>query len=378
MRATDGGTLLDNVTHTLVALTLARTPLGRAGRGTTAVLVIASNAPDIDAISAARGGVASYLQWHRGPTHGPLGVVGLGLFVAGVVWLAMRLRRAKEGDAPVATPSMLIAISMLGVLMHIGMDLPTSYGTRLLSPFDWRWFAADWLPIVDIYLLFALGAALVFGGVSASARRRSAAIALALLALSYGIRGVAHHEALSVAPRLFGPTLPQPCGPSGFQPSRVDFWPRPVAATSRDPAVRPCLVELAAIPTFLSPLRWRVIAHLSNAYEIQDIDLLDSKFRTPANAAEASWRRTLRIPNVWTDAVHKAATTRSAKIFLGFSRFPAARSATDRDGVAIVRWFDARFVGGIITLEQPSRNAGPFALTIRIHPDGLIEEELTR
>lgn len=359
-------------------MTLARTTIGRAGRGTTAALVIASNAPDIDAISGVRGGVASYLQWHRGPTHGPLGVVGLGLLVAGVVWLAMQLGRAKEGGARPATLPMLIAVSMLGVSAHIGMDLPTSYGTRLLSPFDWHWFALDWVPIVDIYLLLALGAALVRGRGPASARRRHAAIALALLALNYGIRGVAHHEALGLAPRLFGPTFPPPCPPNGSGPSRVDFWPRPAVATSRDPAVRPCLMELVAMPTFLSPLRWRVIAHLSNAYEIQDIDLLASKFRTPANAAETPWRRTLRIPNAWTDAVHKAATTRSAKIFLGFSRFPAAHSVTGRGGVATVRWLDARFVGGLITLEQPSRNAGPFALTIRIHPDGRIEEQLTR
>ena len=26
----------------------------------------------------AAGGAANYLRWHRGPTHGPLGVVGLG------------------------------------------------------------------------------------------------------------------------------------------------------------------------------------------------------------------------------------------------------------------------------------------------------------
>src|SRR4051794_20065708 len=50
---------MDNVTHTLFALTLARTPLGRAGRGTTAALVLASNAPDID-IVATIGGAASY------------------------------------------------------------------------------------------------------------------------------------------------------------------------------------------------------------------------------------------------------------------------------------------------------------------------------
>lgn len=44
-------------------MTLARTPLGRAGRGTTAALVLASKAPDIDIVSAAGGGTVSYVQW---------------------------------------------------------------------------------------------------------------------------------------------------------------------------------------------------------------------------------------------------------------------------------------------------------------------------
>ena len=51
---------------------------------------------------------------------------------------------------------MLFAVSALGVLCHILMDFPTSYGTRLLSPFDWHWFAADLMPIVDVYLIAAL------------------------------------------------------------------------------------------------------------------------------------------------------------------------------------------------------------------------------
>ena len=46
---------LDNLTHSLFGLTLARTPLGRAGRGTTAALLLASNAPDIDVIVTAGG-----------------------------------------------------------------------------------------------------------------------------------------------------------------------------------------------------------------------------------------------------------------------------------------------------------------------------------
>ena len=76
---------MDNVTHSLFAATIARTPLGRAGRGTTAALILASNAPDIDIVATA-GGAVNYLEWHRGPTHGPLGVIGLSLVTASIVW----------------------------------------------------------------------------------------------------------------------------------------------------------------------------------------------------------------------------------------------------------------------------------------------------
>src|SRR5262249_7406351 len=81
---------MDNLTHTLFALTLARTSLGRAGRGTTPALVIASNARAAAIVTTA-GGALSYLRWHRGPTHGPLGVIGLGLLTAVIVWMGRRL-----------------------------------------------------------------------------------------------------------------------------------------------------------------------------------------------------------------------------------------------------------------------------------------------
>ncbi len=160
---------MDNLTHTLFALTLARTPLARAGRGTTAALVLASNAPDID-IVARVGGTDAYLRWHRGPTHGPLGIVALGLLVAVLVRLGLPfLDKSSEENAAASWP-MLIAVSMIGVFCHVLMDFPTSYGTRMLSPFDWHWFAVDWMPIVDVYLLFALGAGLLFGSLSREAR----------------------------------------------------------------------------------------------------------------------------------------------------------------------------------------------------------------
>lgn len=362
---------MDNVTHTLFALTLARTPLGRAGRGTTAALVVASNSPDFDIISSAAGN-AGYLTWHRGPTHGLLGIVGLGLFAATLVWTLYRGRRARDDDAAASWPGLFV-VSIIGVLVHVLMDFPTSYGTRLLSPFDWHWFSMDWIPIIDIYLLVALAAGLIFGRGSPEARRRTAAIVLVLMAANYGVRGYAHHRALAIASRVFGPTLPAPCDATEQRAFPIDYWPR--AAPPGPSGARRCLVEIAALPTFVSPFKWRVVAHLSNAYELQEVDLLEPQLQAPATESEGLWPRTLLLPNEWTPAVAKAAMTRTAQAFLGFSRFPAARSFVDDDGITTVRWNDARFVGGILSVEQPVRPPGLFTVTIRIDPDGQILHE---
>ncbi len=371
---------MDNITHTLFAVTLARTPLGRAGRGTAAALVLASNAPDIDILASARGGV-SYLTWHRGPTHGPLGIVGLGLLTAAIVWQGRRWIDARMGaddQRPAATFGMLVSISMIGVLLHVLMDLPTSYGIRLLSPFDWHWFAFDWLPIVDVYLLIALIVGIVVSELTSASRRRTAAVVLMLVAANYGVRAVAHRQALAAAPRLFGPLLPQPCAAPTTGTSFIDYWPRAAVAAPQNASGRPCLVELAAVPTFGSPFRWRVIAHLSNAYELHEIDVLDQRFHRPADGGDVFWRRSVRYPNQWISSTAVAATTRSGRAFLGFSRFPAARSFVDPAGVATVRWSDMRFVAGRF-FPAPPRPADLFTVVVRIGADGaILQEQLGR
>jgi membrane-bound metal-dependent hydrolase YbcI (DUF457 family) len=396
---------LDNLTHTLFGLTLARTALGRAGRGTTAALVIASNAPDVDIVATASGAL-TYLRWHRGPTHGPIGLVGLGLATASFVWLwydgpaRLKSRRLqartrsgseKQEHAPSehgppdrdvvnrSRPSfsMLAVVSMIGVLLHVLMDLPTSYGTRPFSPFDWHWYATDWMPVVDVYLLMALAAGLAFGRTAPTVRRHNALIVLILMAANYGVRGVAHHQALVLAPRLFGPTLPQHCGSSVSTAPVIDRWPRPVPPARTAPAGHRCLVEIAAIPTFLSPFRWRVLAQMSNAYEIRDLNVLDSRLRDPAS--DVSWRVRVRYPNLWTPAVERAATTRLGQVFLGFSRFPAARWTVDGNGITTVRWDDLRFTGTALAADQPLRPPSLFSATVRVDAAGrVIEERLGR
>jgi len=221
-----------------------------------------------------------------------------------------------------------------------------------------------------------LVAGILFGQQSAAARRRNAVIVFTLMAANYGVRGALHHRALTLVPRLFGPTLPARCAPEPDRSSIVDAWPRETAA-ALPASGRRCLVDVAAIPTFLSPFRWRIVAQFSNAYEIHDLDLLDERLRDPADASAAFWRLTLRYPNVWTPAVFEAARTHLGQVYLGFSRFPAARSVVDPKGVAIVRWSDMRFASQ--TIVDRTRPADPFTATVRLAPDGsVIGETLGR
>jgi hypothetical protein len=127
---------------------------------------------------------------------------------------------------------------------------------------------------------------------------------------------------------------------------------------------------MVAIPTFFSPFTWRLVGHLSNAYQVHDVDLLDSRLRGSPDSSEAMWRVGLRLPNVWSPPVWIAASTPLAQTFLGFSRLPAARSFVDPNGTATVRWNDVRFTGGRVAL-APTQN-DPFAVVVQIAPDGHI------
>jgi membrane-bound metal-dependent hydrolase YbcI (DUF457 family) len=375
---------MDNVTHSLFALTIARTRLCRAGRGTTVALVLSSNAPDIDILATTRGAL-NYLEWHRGPTHGPLGVLGLGVLTAGLVWMGLRATRG--GGDHEASFGRLAGVSILGVFLHVMMDVPTAYGTRLLSPFDWHWFAVDWMPILDIYLLAALGAGLYFGGRSDAARGRNVAIVLTLMVANYGIRGVAHHHAVVLAPRLFGPTLPERCAGSASARALIDRWPDDTSTTVPGPGRPRCLLEVAAIPSFSSPFEWRVIARMSDAYQTQDLNVLSPRMLAAASEREALWRLSLRYPDQWTPAALSAATTRTGQVFLGFSRFPVTRSFRDAEDVTVVQWSDVRFVGnGPLRPSMASgrgrgQSAGPpisrslFSATVRLDAQGRVLDE---
>ena len=72
---------MDNLTHTLTGVLLARAGLRRVVPGATAVLVVASNLPDADVVAALLGSL-TYLEYHRHLTHALVVAPLLGLVAA--------------------------------------------------------------------------------------------------------------------------------------------------------------------------------------------------------------------------------------------------------------------------------------------------------
>lgn len=145
---------MDNLCHTLVGVTLAQAGFkSRTGR---AVLTgaIAANLPDLDVLVFLTD--VPSVAFRRGITHGvpaqillPIALAGAMMFVGG---------RGQRPGSPPLRFGWLLALSYLGVLTHVYMDLLNTYGVRLLSPLSQRWFYGDAVFIIDPVLWVVLGA----------------------------------------------------------------------------------------------------------------------------------------------------------------------------------------------------------------------------
>ena len=346
---------MDNITHTLVGVTLVRAGLGRAQPGATAAMVLASNFPDVDIVTAVTGGAVPYLAAHRGITHGPLGVVVLAGVAALLVAGWQRARGRRPGWSAVGA---LALIALAGTFLHVLMDLPTSYGTRVLTPFDNTWFALDWLPIIDIYVWSLLVLGLLATWLSPGRRTGIARLVLVGIAANYVVRASAHHTALAVAATTRADGSAAPCASAPV----LTRHPQLIVAQRAGPS--DCL-QAAALPTFFSPFTWRLIRQQANGYELRDIRL-----------GRGTISPSVFLPSESDRWVAEARATRTARVFLNFSRMPATRSAVLPDGGHRVRFMDVRFVGTPgAALKRDPQASRPFAVTVDIAPDGAVRSE---
>ncbi len=208
----------------------------------TAIMVLAANAPDFDAVSWLFGG-AAYIHYHRNITHALIAMPVMAL-------LSVALVRA-IGRKPVRwLPAFCVAL--VAVASHLILDLTNVYGVRLLLPFSGRWFHWDLTPVIDlaIWAMLLLGvAAPALGrlvGSEIGEHRKDAGNAgwavtalFLLTAYDYG-RSMAHERAVA---DMDSHTY------NGLGPRRVGAFPS------------------------ANPLVWTGIAELSNAFVEVPIDL---------------------------------------------------------------------------------------------------------
>jgi membrane-bound metal-dependent hydrolase YbcI (DUF457 family) len=345
---------LDNITHTLVGVTLVRAGFGVRTAGATATMVLASNIPDIDIVAAFDGSVA-YFAAHRGASHGPLGVLLLGALAALVVVGWRALRRQTRATAWSGAPT-LVGVGIAGALLHVLMDLPTIYGTRLLSPFDQTWYSLDWLPIIDVYLWGALVLGLVAARLRPAQRQAVARAVLVVAVGIYATRALAHGRALDLAANVRADGVRSPCASAPV----LTRHPTLLEAARAGPGA--CL-QAAALPTFFSPFEWRLVRQQSDGYEMRDVRVIRQAAAGPSIFVPSE-------SNAWVAAARQAPT---ARVFFNFSRFPATRSAALQDGTRRVRAMDIRFLGPPPRgLEQDPQTRAPFLLTVEVSGTGAV------
>jgi len=137
---------MDNLTHTLIGLSLSRAGLNRYYARATPLLLVAANAPDCDVVTAVRGGFF-YFTCHRGYTHSLLGAPVLALALA-LVFCALDRSLRKLPAA--------FALALAGVASHLLLDWTNTYGVRFLLPFSSRWFSLDLATLIDVWIWAAL------------------------------------------------------------------------------------------------------------------------------------------------------------------------------------------------------------------------------
>ena len=346
---------MDNLTHTLVGVTLMRAGLGRGAAGATATMVLASNLPDGDIITILESSLA-YFAWHRGPTHGPIGIVSLGCLAALLV-VAWRGLRGSTRAGMWDNLSTLVAVGIFGTALHVCMDLPTVYAVRLLSPFSETWYSFDWVPIIDLYIWAVLIGGLMVARFRSASRQSIARVAIACVLAIYGVRAGAHQVALNAAATTRADGQAATCASA----PTLTRHPTVIEAPSAGPGA--CL-QAAALPSFFSPFTWRLVRQQADGYELRDY--------TIGRGSSAA----IFLPSQHDAWVARARRSATGRVFFGFSRFPAIMSAALPDGTRRVRALDIRFLGPPPRALEPDPQArAPFVMTVDVAGDGSLRAE---
>jgi len=323
---------LDNVTHSLVGLTAAKTGLERLSPGATLLCVLAANSPDSDVGVVLFGDRWDLLEHHRGITHSLVGTALLALFAPLVFYGVDRLWARLRSYAPKTNFRGFLIASLIVTATHPLLDWTNSYGIRFFLPWSARWSYGDLVFIVDpfLWLVLAVGL-LVIWRVRRETKAKIALVSFAIVVAYWSALGMAHARAAVL----------------GSEEAQR------IAALAGEGISR-----FATMPTLANPLRWDCVF---------ETDKATYRFQVALNGQTPAGRvvRYAKPEGPLAAAMQEVASRKPARVFLGFARFPVARLADwNCTTQPLLQLADLRYT-------EPGNSRGTFALDLPVdcpHP----------
>jgi inner membrane protein len=371
---------MDNLTHSLVGLVASKAGLERLSPATSAVCIVASNAPDADILSLIFGDRWTYLHHHRGITHSLLGTLVLALLIPSLFFLGDRLlARFRQTEPKLKLAGLMIA-SLVVSATHPLMDWTNNYGIRPWLPWNRSWVYGDLVFIVDPFIWIFLGSA-AFPLTSKTTLQKVAWLTVAAIVTSLVLfvsnrPGVTTLGAVRI---IWLVAIASLIVLWRFNPARM--WGRGIGitaffvlifywcglavlhrvalgqATQQAWAIGSgygeSVVDVAAMPTLANPFRWQSVVETERAAYRFDVFLLGGS--NPAN-----FSRHERPDAATSPLISRVLNDRRAVIFLEFARFPVARVADpDCTTQTLVQLADLRYT-------EPGNQRGTFALQLPV------------
>ncbi len=303
---------MDPLTHVVSGVLLGQAVKSRFGaaRGIVPFAALAAWIPDVD--NFLPGGAEIYLRYHRGITHSWIGGGALGILLALTFWLLTRRR--------LSFPK-LAGVAVVGVYIHVFLDLITSYGTQIWLPFSDARATLNAVFIIDPVFTLAMLALAIAAATKRAPRFARAGVALIVLypALAMGVRFMTAH-ALERALRSEGREFSQ----------------------------------LHVVPDAFSPWFWKVIVETDSTYAAAGHSPWESRDELRFTTFDKADRKALRASEVSL-----------VRTFEWFAAFPAR---TDREGRTLVS--DLRFMSAQPWLAKLRGPDLPFTLQITPDEDG--------
>lgn len=310
---------MDNLTHTLTGIVLARAGFDRVTPHAAWLLAIASNVPDLDIVSGLFGARA-YLEYHRGFTHAAILAPAWAAFAVVITRYALR-KPLPWGRAWFA--------ALAAIAVHIMMDSFTGYGTKPWWPFQTEWMQWPIMFVSDAVLMTVLLLALAAPalsrlvsseiGAARTTGRGWAVFALVFFLAWIGVRGTMRARVeTQLASRIY----------QGRVPKRIQ-----------------------ALPTAFNPFRWRGLVECEGFLMEHELNAL-AEFDPEEGEMHVTPRN--------QQAVQRAKQTPYLETFLRFAQWPAWRvmPVDEPEGGTRVEVRDLRFptsFSALVVLDKQGR-----------------------